>query len=119
MEPVIAYSMLQSISLLTNAARTVREKCIVGVTANEERCRQHLEASTAIVTALIPLIGYERASDVAKAALESGQEIWAESELRLAPELLSQLREPSTLTRPWKAQELRFSGGSAMVPLPK
>ncbi|OCK58389.1 hypothetical protein LMTR3_21530 [Bradyrhizobium sp. LMTR 3] len=60
MEPVIAYSMLQSIYLLTNAARTLREKCIGGITANVEWYRKHLEASTAVVTALTPLIGYER-----------------------------------------------------------
>lgn len=111
MEPVIAYSMLQSISLLANAARVLREKCIVGITANVERCREHLEASTGVVTALTPLIGYERASDVAKATLKSGRTIWdvLQSELHLSPDLLEQLRAPSTLTRPWKAQELDMS----------
>lgn len=99
-----------------------RYECIAGVTANVERCRQqHLEASTAVVTALTPLIGYQRASDIAKLALKSGQEIWAvlQSELHLAPELLNQLREPSTLTRPGKAQELIFSEGSPEVPRSK
>lgn len=111
MEPVIAYSMLQCISLLTNAARVLREKCIAGITANVERCLEHLEASTAVVTALTPLIGYQRASDVAKAALKSGQTIWdvLQSELNLSPALLNQLRDPSTLTKPWKAQELDVS----------
>ncbi|MGY4230120.1 aspartate ammonia-lyase [Bradyrhizobium sp. USDA 4503] len=85
MEPVIAYSILQSIALLTNAARALRENCIVGITANVERCREHLEASTAIVTALTPLIGYERASDVAKATLKSGQMIWEILHSRAAP----------------------------------
>jgi len=113
MEPVIAYSILQSISLLANAARVLREKCIEGITANAERCREHLEASTAVITALTPLIGYERASEVAKATLKSGQKIWdvLQSELHLSPELLDQLRDPSTLTRPWKAQELDISKG--------
>lgn len=108
MEPVIAYSMLQSISLLTNAARVLREKCIVGITANAERCREHLEASTAVVTALTPLIGYERASSVAKTTLKSGRNVWdvLQAELHLAPEFLSELRDPSTLTKPWKAQTL-------------
>ncbi|MBT1516792.1 aspartate ammonia-lyase [Bradyrhizobium sp. SRL28] len=121
MEPVIAYSMLQSISLLANAARVLREKCIVGITANVERCREHLEASTAVVTALTPLIGYERASDVARATLKSGQTIWdvLQSELHLPPELLNQLRDPSTLTRPWKAQELDISTRPSEVQLTK
>ncbi|MGY4372721.1 aspartate ammonia-lyase [Bradyrhizobium sp. i1.3.1] len=115
MEPVIAYSLLQSISLLTNAVRVLREKCIVGITANVDRCREHLEASTAIVTALTPLIGYERASDLAKATLKGGQRIWEilQSELHISPELLNQLRDPSILTRPWKAQELELSSASS------
>ncbi|WP_245311553.1 hypothetical protein [Bradyrhizobium pachyrhizi] len=108
MEPVIAYSILQSISLLTNATRVLREKCIVGIRANVEQCREHLEASSAIVTTLTPLIGYERASEVAKSTLKSGQTLWEvlQSKLHLATELLNQLRDPSTLTRPWRAREL-------------
>lgn len=110
-EPVIAYSMLQSISLLTNAARAFRETCIARITANVERCLEHLEASTAVVTALTPLIGYEHASDVAKPTLKSGQTIWdvLQSELNLSPDLLNKLRDPSTLTKPWKAQKLDVS----------
>lgn len=107
MEPVIAYSILQSMSLLTNAATVLSEKCIAGISANAERCREHLEASTAVVTALTPIIGYERASEVAKATLKSGKKVWGvlQSELQLAPELVNKLQDPSTLTRPWKAQE--------------
>lgn len=117
MEPVIAYSMLQSMSLLGNAARVLREKCINGITANVERCLEHLEASTAVVTALTPLIGYERASEIAKATLKSGRKVWdvLQSELHLDPELLDQLRAPATLTRPWKAQELKVPKASAAV----
>lgn len=113
MEPVIAYCMLESISLLTSGARVLREKCIAGITANVERCREHLEASTAMVTALTPLIGYERASDVAKASLKSGQTIWEvlQSQLQLAPNLLNELRDPSVLTKPWKAQQFDPSTG--------
>lgn len=121
MEPVIAYNMLQSISLLTNAARVLREKCVVGISANVERCREHLEASTAVVTALTPLIGYERASDVAKATLKSGRTIWEvlQSELDLPPEVLNQLRDPSILTKPWKAQERVISRDSIESELTK
>lgn len=120
-EPVIAYNMLQSISLLTNAARVLRETCVGGITANVERCREHLEASTAVVTALTPLIGYERASDVAKATLKSGRTIWEvlQSELQLPPEVLNQLRDPSILTKPWKAQERVVSRDSIEAELTK
>ncbi|VIO70090.1 Aspartate ammonia-lyase [Bradyrhizobium ivorense] len=113
MEPVIAFSILHSMALLANAARVFREKCIIGITANVERCREHLEASTALVTALTPLIGYERASEVAKATLKSGERIWKvlQTELHLPSEVIEQLRDPTTLTKPWKAQELRVSTG--------
>lgn len=121
MEPLIAYSMLQSIYLLANAARVLGEKCIVGITANVERCSEHLEASTAVATALTPLIGYERAAEVAKATLKSGQTIWdvLQSELQLTPELLDQLRDQSTLTRPWKARGLDVSRDISEVQLTK
>lgn len=65
-------------------------------------------ATTAVVTALTPVIGFERATSVAKAAPISGQNVWdiLEAELHLTPEFLLQLRDPSTLTKPWKAQKL-------------
>lgn len=75
MEPVMAYNILHSITLLTNAAHTLRSKCIEGITANPENCLKHLEASTAVATALSPAIGYERASLLAKQVLASGRTI--------------------------------------------
>ena len=73
MEPVIAYNILHSLELLTNAVEVLRGKCVVGITANREACRRHLEVSTAGATALSLAIGYERASELAKEALASGR----------------------------------------------
>jgi aspartate ammonia-lyase len=75
MEPVIAYNALHSIELLTNAVNTLRTKCVIGITANPESCRRHLEASTAVATALTPAIGYERAAHLAKEVLATGKTI--------------------------------------------
>jgi aspartate ammonia-lyase len=71
-EPVIAMSLLDGIRLLAAAATTLEERCIRGLAANEEVCRRRLDDSTAFVTALVPLIGYETAVALAKAALASG-----------------------------------------------
>jgi len=77
MEPVIAYNILQSLTLLTNGIEMLRTKCVAGITANAERCRYHLEASTALATALTPVIGYERAVKLTKEVLASGRTIRA------------------------------------------
>lgn len=70
--PLIANSLLESISLLTNASTLLRVHCIQDLKANEEQCRKNVLNSTAIITALIPAIGYERASEIVKKA-KAGQ----------------------------------------------
>lgn len=76
-EPVMAFELLQSISLLGNAAETFRLRCIEGIEADAERCRRNLEASTANFAEMVPVIGYERASRLAKEMLQKG-ETWAD-----------------------------------------
>jgi len=73
MEPLIAYKVLDSIRLLTRAMDMLRELCIDGITANEQRCRELMENSIGLVTALNPYIGYENATRIAKTALDSGR----------------------------------------------
>lgn len=75
MEPVIAFNVLQSLHLQTRAITTLNEKCIQGITANREHCRQVVDNSIGIITALNPFIGYENATRIAKQALESQQSI--------------------------------------------
>lgn len=67
--PLIANSLLESISILNNACKTFREHCVIGITANEEICKKHVENSTATVSALIPKIGYNKASDLVKISI--------------------------------------------------
>ncbi len=66
--PLIAHSLLESIGLLIGATNTLRIRCIEGLKANEEQCRKNVLNSTAIITAIIPVVGYEKASELAKIA---------------------------------------------------
>jgi aspartate ammonia-lyase len=75
MEPILALNLFQSIDMLTAAIDTLRLRCIRGVTANRERCREMVEGSIGIVTAVAPALGYERASEVARDALASGRPV--------------------------------------------
>lgn len=75
MEPLIAYSVLDSITLLTRAMHMFEHKCISGITANIEHCRAQVTNSIGIITAVNPYIGYENASRIAKLALSSGRAV--------------------------------------------
>jgi aspartate ammonia-lyase len=72
-EPIMAFRLLRGVSELRNACVVLREKCVEGITANPDRLRQLLDASVGIVTALVPHIGYEVGTDVAKEALATGK----------------------------------------------
>jgi fumarate hydratase class II len=69
MMPVIAYDLLESIELAASASRVFAEKCVVGIKANVERCRQYGELTGQLVTALAPVIGYDKAAAVYKKAV--------------------------------------------------
>ena len=75
MMPVIAYNLLQSIDLLSNASVMFADKCIRGIAADRERCEEMVEKSLAMVTALAPLIGYDRAADIAREAHTTGDTV--------------------------------------------
>ncbi len=75
-EPVIAYDLMTSIRMLIRAMETLRTNCIDGITANVERCREMVLNSIGIVTALNPILGYERSSEVAKEASETGRSVY-------------------------------------------
>ncbi|NPV09121.1 MAG: aspartate ammonia-lyase [Anaerolineae bacterium] len=75
MMPVMAYSLCQSVEVMTNALRSFSERCVRGIEADEERCRYWAERSLAIVTALNPYIGYRQAASVALEALRSGRRV--------------------------------------------
>jgi fumarate hydratase, class II len=71
-KPLLAYAMLQSIRLLGDVADSFTDNCIVGIEANRERIKEHMQRSLMLVTALTPHIGYDKASEIAKAAHKRG-----------------------------------------------
>lgn len=75
-EPVIAYNIFQSISMMCKAFETLAYKCIDGITANEEQCKASVLNSIGLVTALNPYLGYQNSTMVAKEALETGKSVY-------------------------------------------
>ncbi|HSJ09917.1 MAG TPA: class II fumarate hydratase, partial [Longimicrobiales bacterium] len=73
MMPIMAHALLQSVSLLSRACVVLADKCIDGITANEERCRELLEGNLSLATALAPKIGYDEAAAIAKQAFKEGK----------------------------------------------
>jgi fumarate hydratase class II len=101
-KPVLAYCMLQSIGLLTDAANSFTDNCVVGIKANEPRIHELLERSLMLVTALSPKIGYDKAAQVAKAAHANGTTLRKEA-LRLGyvtGEEFDRIVRPEQMTRP-------------------
>ena len=86
-EPVIAYNIFQSISMMSRAFETLAYKCVDGITANEEQCKHWVMNSIGLVTALNPYLGYQNSTMVAKEALETGKSVY---EIVLEKGLLTQ-----------------------------
>lgn len=75
MEPVLAYNLLQSIDIMNNGFRVFTEKCIAGITANERQMSEYVDKSIGVITALVPHIGYKKASSIAREAMASGEPV--------------------------------------------
>ena len=74
-EPVVFYNLFESITTLTEAVETLIDNCITGITANKEHCRELMESSVGIATALCPYIGYKKSAEIAKTALKTGKTV--------------------------------------------
>lgn len=100
--PLIAHHLLDSLKILTNAVHILNEFCIQGITANAERCRELLQTSQVSVTALVPHIGYDLASQVARQANEQNMTVRAAAlALAVLPEdKLDAILDPRAMTRP-------------------
>ncbi len=102
MEPVIAFSLFTSLNMLGRACRTLSDHCIQGITANRGVCRRMVENSIGLVTALIPLLGYEKCTEISRAALTEGRSVY-EIVLEkgyLAKAELDDVLSPENMTRP-------------------
>jgi aspartate ammonia-lyase len=102
MEPLIAQSLFESIYMLKNGMRTLKYRCIDGITANEDVCRKQVENSIGLATALNPILGYEASSSVAQEALATGKSVYGivlERKL-LTKEELDDLLSPENMIQP-------------------
>jgi aspartate ammonia-lyase len=101
-EPVIAYDLFNSVAMLKRAMITLATKCVDGITANEDICRNFVFNSIGIVTAFNPYIGYENAASIAKEALETGRavaDIALERKL-LTKEQIDEILKPENMLNP-------------------
>jgi aspartate ammonia-lyase len=101
-EPVIAHSLFKSVSHLATACRTLNERCVVGIRANRERARRFVDESTAIVTALTPVLGYAKSTEIAQEALRTGKLVrdLVIEKGYLTPGQLEEFLQPERLTKP-------------------
>ncbi|AEB12153.1 class II fumarate hydratase [Marinithermus hydrothermalis] len=107
MMPVIARNLLESVTFLGNAVRVFTEKAVRGMEANRERAEGYVEWSLSMVTSLAPVIGYDRAAEIAKRSVKEGRtvrEICLEEKV-LPEEELNRILDPRRMTEPGVAKE--------------
>jgi aspartate ammonia-lyase len=107
MMPTMAYSVMQSITILTNMLRQFTDKCVSGITANKKRCDFYVQATVSLATALNPYIGYARAAEIAKEAVTTGRsiiEIAREKKL-LGEKEINEILDPVRMTEPVRPLE--------------
>ena len=101
-EPIIAYRLLRGLITLSRACDILRLKCVTGITANPDRMRRFVERSIGVITALVPVLGYETTSAIAKEALQTGRgvyELVCDTGL-MTREELDLLLNPEAMTAP-------------------
>jgi aspartate ammonia-lyase len=97
---MIALAVMESQMLLTNGMKTLNEKCVSGIEANEDVCKSYIEKSIGIVTALNPVLGYDKATELAAEALKSGKgilELVREQKL-LTEDQINEILDPKKMT---------------------
>lgn len=113
-EPIIFWNLTHAVEFLTYAVNTLVDNCIVGITANRERCKEMVDHSVGIITALCPHIGYAAAAEIAKKAIQTGASV---KELILQEGILDQgtlerILDPYSMTEPGiSARELLEQSG--------
>jgi fumarate hydratase class II len=103
MMPVMADTIIESVTILSGALEIFTQKCLEGLEANEEKCREGIEKSLSMVTALNPYIGYEKSAALAKEAFQTGKtirELCTEQNI-LPPEQLAEILDPVKMIRPF------------------
>lgn len=103
-EPVIVHCIFESVEMLINGMNTLRHRCIEGITANEERCRELVQNSIGIITALVPFIAYQDLNSIARDALTQNLSVYSLVLERglLSKEKLDQILAPENMIKPVK-----------------
>ena len=98
-EPILYHKLFESIVALTGAMDTMTRNCISGITANEDRCRELVENSVGIITAICPTVGYAESADIAKTAISTGRSVREvlKSKHLFTDEEVDQILDPSTM----------------------
>ena len=106
-EPIMAYSLFNSISMMRQAILTLASRCIEGISANEEICKEFVLNSIGIVTALNPYIGYENSASIAKEALNTGKKVYDIALERglLTKDQLDEIFQPENMLNPHMSAE--------------
>ena len=107
MMPTMAYSVLQSITILTNMLRQFTERCVKGITANEKKNAFYAQSTVSLATALNPYIGYAKAAEIAKESVATGRsiiEIAREKKL-LSEKEIAEILDPQRMTEPQRPLE--------------
>jgi aspartate ammonia-lyase len=101
-EPILIYDLLHGLMILKNACIVLTSRCVTGIKANRERCRSFVENSIGLVTALNPVLGYEKSVAVAKEALESGRSVYELTLEKgwLSKDALDDILKPENMTHP-------------------
>ena len=102
MLPLIARNLLESVQLLAGACRALADKAVAGSVANEETCRGYVEISPSMATALNPLIGYDKAAEIAKKSFQTRRPVreLAREMTSLTPEEIDRALDPRRQTEP-------------------
>jgi fumarate hydratase class II len=102
MMPMIAHNILENIRLLTGVSRVFQDKCVSGITANRAHCEELVERSMALVTSLAPIIGYDRASEIAKESATTGKTVRqiSKSKKLMTDSELDKALDPIAMTKP-------------------
>ena len=100
--PVMAHNLLESVRLLSSAARVFADRCVAGIKVNEDRCKELIEGSLAMCTSLAPLIGYDKAAAIAKEAFRTGKTVRqvAKEQGALTDAELDKALDPMSMTKP-------------------
>jgi aspartate ammonia-lyase len=107
MMPTMAYSVMQSITIMTNMLRVFTDKCVAGLTANERRCNFYAQSTVSLATALNPYVGYAKAAEIVKESVATGRSIieLAREKKLLSEKEIEEILDPVNMTEPQVPKE--------------